>query len=397
MPDDVRRKWISEELTRGGFDAILCTLPMHVLMITGYCPVVGGSAALATGDKIVLIAPHDERELAESACVDTLQFYSPGSLDSLSSVEQRLLAAVQQFLGGSLTIGCELGAYSQPAPYAAFHVFAGSIFEGLKANGSEVVSADAALRNLTQRYSADEIDRIERSCALAECAFAEAKETIKPGIRETDIASAFRTAFDNASARASKVRRAIGHFFCMSGLNSFEAAAAFQRTRTRVLLEGDVCLIHCNSNAHGYWTDITRTYAVGEPGEARRRQLRALFDARFAALECIRPGVQARTVDAAARGVLESAGFGKYFTHGLGHGVGFHAIDHDARPRLHPASEDVLEEGMVFNIEPGLYFPGDAGMRHCDMVRCIANGAKLLTDFDSTLDSLILNVGPLQI
>lgn len=397
MRDEVRRRWISEELGQRDFDALLCTLPIHVLMLTGYCPVVGASAAVAKGDDVLLIVPEDERELAEGANVDKLQCYAPGSLDSVASVDERLSVAVQPFLDGVRIVGCELGAYSQAAPYAAIHVFGTSIQEALRASGRKVVAADAMLRKLTQSFSTIEIDRIALSCSLAERAFGAAKNSIEAGAREADVASAFGSAFDKAAAQESQVQRAIRHFYCMSGLNSVQAAAAFQRSRTRVLLEGDLCLIHCNSSADGYWTDITRTYVLGEPCEARRRQLRAIFDARFAALESIRPGVPGRTVDAAARGVLESAGFGKFFTHGLGHGVGFHAIDHNARPRLHPVSEDVLEEGMVFNIEPGLYFPGDAGMRHCDMVRCTANGAEFLTDFDSTLDSLILNTDPLQI
>ena len=74
-------------------------------------------------------------------------------------------------------------------------------------------------------------------------------------------------------------------------------------------------------------------------------------------------------------------GFGNAFLHGTGHGVGFVAIDHDASPRLTPGSSDVIEAGMAFNIEPGAYFEGWGGARHCDMVLCTEAGAVLLTGF----------------
>ena len=140
--------------------------------------------------------------------------------------------------------------------------------------------------------------------------------------------------------------------------------------------------------AGGFWTDITRTFCLGEPDERKQRMYDAVFAVRRAALETIVPGVRAATVDAAARSVLEARGFGAEFKHGLGHGVGFAAINHNAPPRLHPASNDILETGMVFNIEPAIYVEGYGGMRHCDMVAVGEAGAELLTPFQSTVEEL---------
>jgi Xaa-Pro aminopeptidase len=113
-----------------------------------------------------------------------------------------------------------------------------------------------------------------------------------------------------------------------------------------------------------------------------------VFAARAAALSAIRPGATGAEVDRAARSVLAERGYGPEFKHPTGHGVGFAAIDHNARPRLHPKSPDVLEPGMVFNVEPGLYFE-DGGMRHCDMVAVTDNGAELLTPFLCDIEELI--------
>jgi Xaa-Pro aminopeptidase len=98
--------------------------------------------------------------------------------------------------------------------------------------------------------------------------------------------------------------------------------------------------------------------------------------------------VKAADVDAAAREVLKTRGFGPQFKHSTGHGVGFSALDANAKPRLHPKSGDTLEPGMVFNVEPAIYFDGYGGMRHCDMVAVTDSGAELLTPFQCSTDDL---------
>jgi Xaa-Pro aminopeptidase len=176
----------------------------------------------------------------------------------------------------------------------------------------------------------------------------------------------------------------------MSGPNGAMAGRAYARSRTRALRQGDVALIHCNSHLSGFWTDITRSYCAGAPGDPAAAMYDAVLAARAAALSSIRPGARGSDVDRAARAVLEGRGFGKAFTHGTGHGVGFAAIDHLARPRLHPASPDVLETGMVFNVEPAVYLHGIAGVRHCDVVALTESGTRLLTPFHDTLIELAI-------
>lgn len=117
----------------------------------------------------------------------------------------------------------------------------------------------------------------------------------------------------------------------------------------------------------------------------------AIFDARRAAIAAIGPGVKVSEIDRAARGVLAERGFGKEFKHGLGHAVGFQAIDHNAPPRLHPASPDIIETGMVFNIEPAIYIENFGGIRHCDMVAVTEDGAEILTGFQTDYEELIVD------
>ena len=137
---------------------------------------------------------------------------------------------------------------------------------------------------------------------------------------------------------------------------------------------------------------MTRTYCLGQADERKRRMYDAVFAARAAALDVLHPGVKASAVDAAARNVLRDYGFAKEFKHSTGHGVGFGAISPQARPRLHPKSDDVLQTGMVFNVEPAVYFDGYGGLRHCDMVVLTEHGAEVLTPFQATPAELVLPV-----
>ena len=154
--------------------------------------------------------------------------------------------------------------------------------------------------------------------------------------------------------------------------------------------QGDLVLVHCNACANGYWTDITRTFTIGKADQRKLSMYTAIFEARDAAFKTIAPGRKASEVDRAARHVLEKHGFGAEFKHSTGHGIGFGAISASARPRLHPKSPDVLESGMLFNVEPAIYFEGYGGMRHCDMVAVTDGGFELLTSFQNTIENLVL-------
>ena len=149
------------------------------------------------------------------------------------------------------------------------------------------------------------------------------------GMTEAEIASSFRAPLSDC-AEPGKVERADGFTWCMSGPNSFQASAAFQRSRWRRPVRGDLVLVHCNSFADGFWTDITRTFYIGEADLQKRRMYEAIFAARAAALEAVRPGARASDVDRAARESLTERGFGEAFKHPTGHGVGFAAIHHEA-------------------------------------------------------------------
>lgn len=397
MRDPERIEQIRRGLRHVHLDAILCTLPDYVLLLSGYWPVMGASIAIATSEgRICLVVPEDEQELAQAGWADEVHTFRPGRLDKLQSTSEAAFGALQQcaqHMGIThARIGYEHGAATEPASYVGMHLYGASIVQLLieALPSAALVGADTLLAIWAMLKTPSEVERIRVACAIAEQAFAWGAARLRAGLSETEAAALFRGRLNHGTGR-NGIQRADGFAFCMSGPNSAKASAAFALSRTRKIQPADLALVHCNSYADGYWTDITRTYSLCQPAERGEQIYRAVFEARQAALAAIRPDVRASAVDHAARSILAAHGFEKEFSHATGHGVGFAAIAHNARPRLHPQSQELLQEGMVFNVEPAVYIEGWGGIRHCDMVTVTSNGAEVLTPFQARVEDLILD------
>jgi Xaa-Pro aminopeptidase len=131
-----------------------------------------------------------------------------------------------------------------------------------------------------------------------------------------------------------------------------------------------------------YCSDGTRTFAVGEPDAAAREVYEVVLDAQRASLEAVRAGIGGEALDEVARGIIEAAGHGDRFGHGLGHGVGLEV--HEG-PRVSRRSEDVLAVGEVVTIEPGVYLPGELGVRIEDLVVVTEDGHRNLSGLPKDL------------
>lgn len=393
-----RKARIAQALREANLAAVACALPAQVLLLSGYWPVLGTALAIATHEgQVFLLAPEDERELAHRGWADTVETFHPGSLETLSSVPSAISSPLKQLARAiGVTQGClgfESGSMFEPASYAGMH-FYNSDLERLLREAFPTASfapADTLLMSLRAVKTAYELERIRDACRIAERAFVYGAARLQPGLSETAAASLFRAPLSVVEDGDGKLARADGFTFCMSGVYSAEAHRAYARSRcAKKLGANEFALIHCNSYADGYWTDITRTYCLGEADPRQEDLYLAVCEARLAALAVIAPGVRAAEVDRAARAVLTARGFGADFKHATGHEVGFAAISHNAPPRLHPQSTDVLETGMVFNVEPAIYIDDYGGFRHCDMVAVTEHGAEVLTSFQTELAQLVL-------
>jgi len=375
-----------------------------VLLLSGYWPVVGTSIAVATREGAIgLAVPEDETDLAVAGWADTTERFTAGSLERLAPLIEMVTPPLRQVLRrlgvAAGRLGVERGPMLEPSSYAGTNRYGGALEDVLAACCPEatLAPADEVLLELRAVLTAREIRELRKACQVAEDAFRAGARSVVPGATEREVAAAFRAPLRaHADALGETPVRAGGYVFCMSGPNAAVAYRAYARSRGRRIRPGDVVMVHCNSFLNGFWTDITRTYLPAPTDEQARGLFEAVLEARAAALDAIAPGVAAREVDRAAREALARRGLGDRFLHGTGHGVGFAAIDHQARPRIHPASVDMLETGMVFNLEPALYREGWGGIRQCELVLVGAHGAELLTAFQATLPELAprLAAGP---
>ena len=375
------------DLLASSHDALLCSSATEVLLLTGYWPVMAASVALFGSDGAVkVIVPEDEMDLAKQTTSAELIPYKPAGLHTLQSPIECLRGPLHDAMSSMglkhASIGMQLSQGVQPSSYAVsneFRTALPSLVEDLVPHAS-IASCDQLLEKMKAVKTSKELALLRTASAVASDGFAAASTSIASGLRESEIAGALQSAFEQ-SEHAESLQRSYGYFFCMSGPNSAKASAAYARTRQRVIETGDLVMIHANTCADGYWTDITRTFTAGEVS-ARQKDMRlAIDEARQASLKAIMPGVTGADVDHAARTVMEAHGFGKAFKHAAGHGVGFAAADPNGRPRIHPCSPDVLEAGMTFNLEPAAYFDDYGGMRHCDVIAVTTDGAEVITTF----------------
>ncbi|MEJ2520948.1 MAG: M24 family metallopeptidase, partial [Desulfuromonadales bacterium] len=154
------------------------------------------------------------------------------------------------------------------------------------------------------------------------------------------------------------------------------------------LAAGELVTIDFGCRRAGYHSDETITLAIGDVPSGLRRIYDTVLEAHDRALAAVRPGLLLKDLDAVARDYISAQGYGAFFGHGLGHGVGLEV--HEA-PVVSPRSQQIAAEGMVLTIEPGIYVPGTGGVRIEDMVLVTANGGRVLTKIPKTFRNILLN------
>jgi len=392
----VRDEVIRQALEGTNWDLMACCIPSNVLLLTGYWPAAGYALATATRDgEILLVAPEDEDDVAEQSWADEVVTYCPAPLDRLTTAEEPVCDAFVALRGrlGLLAdrIGFEQAEAFEPAAYAS-GPFRGSAARILRRAfpSATLAPADELLAELRSVKTPAEIEHIHHACRIAADAFAKGVQVLRPEVSEAEAAAAFRVGLSSCLSDHPEIKRCDGFTYCMSGPNSARASGPYSRSRPRRLREGDLAAIRCHCYADGYWAEIVRTYHIGRLDAGKERIFQAIFDARQAVLEAIRPGVRGGDLDEAAHDAISSHGLAGWIKHPLGHGAGFGALDHTARPRLHPKSDDVLEVGMVLKVDTGLYSAEYGGVRNAEMVAVTAGGPELLTDFHRDLRELVI-------
>ena len=212
----------------------------------------------------------------------------------------------------------------------------------------------------------EEYRRLKACALLNDEAMQAAWAAIKPGMTEMQVADVVRGHFSDNGGEP---------LFWIVGASE-NGAHPHHATSDRVLKRGDAVVLDIGGRRNGYPSDMTRMAIVGEAPEGYAEVHEVVEQAVQAALAAAKPGVKAKDVDKAARDVITAAGYGEYFVHRTGLGLG---IDVHEPPYITATSETVLEEGMVFSIEPGIYLPGRFGIRLEDIVFLRADGPEILS------------------
>jgi Xaa-Pro aminopeptidase len=215
-----------------------------------------------------------------------------------------------------------------------------------------------------------ELENIIRAIAITERALDVAKSMIMEGIKELDIMNAIISEMINNNAEwiafipivASGARSAYPH-----GSSS-----------NKILRNNDLVVVDLGARVNGYCADLTRTFTVNKPDKKKEELYQIIIGAIEEALNTIAPNIKASEIDKVARQFIEKKGYGEYFTHGLGHGFGLEVHEY---PTLSTLSEDILEEGQVVTIEPGIYIPGFGGIRIEEDILITRHGYQLLSRY----------------
>ncbi len=243
--------------------------------------------------------------------------------------------------------------------------------------GVSLESTSGLVEEMRLIKGALEIDAIRAAAAVVSNGFKSLKRSLVVGKSEKEVGARLEASFKKHGADALSFDSIVA-----SGARS---ALAHGKPTSKIIKRSEFVVVDAGVELNGYNSDMTRTYVTGRPSRRQKQIYDVVRDAHDKAIEKIRPGIKARIVDRAAREHIRSAGFGACFGHGTGHGVGLKV--HEA-PVIGPRSEQLLVEGMVFTIEPGIYVPGFGGVRLEDMVAVTPGGCELITDGKVELRSI---------
>ncbi len=369
-----RLERVREALDEAGLDGLYVASPVDDVnhrhsanrrYLTGFTGSTGYAAVSATDAVLAVDARYSaqaRREVARSgfAVLDT---------------QGPQTAWLAEFIAAARLAGKRLGLSRSDLSYGDFLALTDAIDRLPEADRPVLVPAPPVLERLRARKDAEELALLQEAIAIAERAFREVTATVEPGVTERAFAAAL-----DASVKAHGAR---GLSFEPIVAGGERGAMPHADLSDRPFAPSEPIIVDWGAELSGYCSDLTRTFTLGPQPDRFREVYEVVREAQQTAIERLESGMTGAAAHALAAAVIERHGYGDAFTHGLGHGVGLDV--HDYPPYLGPTSTDVLEEGMVFTIEPGVYLPGWGGVRIEDIVTLDGGRARQLSQLDSTL------------
>lgn len=235
--------------------------------------------------------------------------------------------------------------------------------------GARFAPASSLMGRLRMKKSAEELSAMTRAAAIADQAFLAILDQPFSGRTEAEIAKALEEEMLKAGADEVAFKLVVG-----SGPNS---ALPHYRAGRRKIEPGDVIVLDFGCKVNGYCSDTTRTVVCGQPSQELQRVFDVVREAQERAVEAVRPDIPAEEVDKMARKIIKEAGYGNYFIHRTGHGIGLEVHE---PPYIVEGNRQQLAEAMTFSVEPGIYLPGRFGVRIEDIVVVTGSGVRRLNN-----------------
>jgi Xaa-Pro dipeptidase len=377
-----RAQQVSRFLQQNRLQAWVAWRPDELLMLSGYFPFWGASLLVyfAEAEPVLFVPQIEPRDHIPSGL--QVQEYPWGDLKCTDPYSV-LVAAVGNELVRA-RVQTEQVGMNPSASRISLPIQAGEqipIPEGFATQLSSVATKPdpqcrAAFADLYLKKTPEEVDAIRRANRVANIGLQAFVDNSQPGTTEAEVGAAVESAIYRQIGH-NGIFHSRGWAMVQSGPNS-ALAGRFNRSTGRRLENGDLVLIELATCVNGYWSDLTRTIAVGSPKPEVERILSIAKDAHHAAVDGVRPGVSAGDIDALARNKIAAQGLASFFTHHTGHHVGFRY--HDPGFVILPGESAKLEPGMVITIEPGVYVPErGAGARIEDNLLVTQSGHEMLS------------------
>ncbi len=339
----------NEILNNKSLDALLITNPVNIRYLSGF---KGEGALYLSRDLRVIITDSRYTEAA--------------SKESRFDIIEENAAHKRTQIISELLEKDKAGLLGYEDKYMTCHTFA-SYREKIK-DVRKWTGISDEVASIRQVKTPQEIAYIEKACAIADKVFKEICGQIEPGMTEMEGAAELEYRMKRLGADGLSFPAIFA-----AGKNSSMPHAVPSDYRVQ---PGDFITMDFGCTFNGYCSDMTRTVAVGHVSEKQKKIYETVLKAQQTGVKAAAPDLKGKEIDAEARNVIKDAGYGQYFGHSLGHGIGLECHEN---PRFSPLEENLIKEGMVITVEPGIYLPGEFGVRIEDTVVITKDGCRPLT------------------
>ncbi|MDO4630255.1 MAG: aminopeptidase P family protein [Planctomycetia bacterium] len=354
-----RREKLRKLLKKEKADALLVTNFTNVTWLTGFTG--DDSYLLLHADGACLLSDFRYEIQIENECPGLPFMIRSGKVGFSQLIREEL---------GKISSSPRLGVEINSITWALVESFRKSVTE-------DIVPLDSLVEKLRQMKDRQEIQTIREAGRIARNAFHAVRALLSPDWTEKQVADELEFAMRRLGAKDAS-------FPTISAVGS-NAALCHCVPGERRVRDASFILIDWGARYQGYVSDLTRVLITGKITPEFRKVYQIVLDAQRKAIEAVHPGIPCSEVDAVARNYIAEAGYGKYFDHGLGHGIG---LDVHEGPSFSPRCETILKPGMIITVEPGIYIKNWGGVRIEDDVLVTRDGGEVLTDVEKELDDM---------